>query len=233
MPDEKPSIFEELAVRPAERPKEEAKTEPVENPELLVIKAALEKERSEKSLLEEKLAKQNRARADERRQNKENLAKLKELEKTTPKEEDGEDEIEEEDESVEKPVSKEPIPDLEKVVEKKLFEKSVIDSIKARAKFRDEAEVIKAYVDKMIAGGLSSGDPEADVDTAYALFERNMNKRSFSMPSPTSSSGGTMKEDRPGDIPKSVLKAGKELYGHDEEDFKKYSGEIEIKPSRR
>jgi hypothetical protein len=87
--------------------------------------------------------------------------------------------------------------------------------------------VVKAYVDKMRKGGLSTGDAEQDVSQAMLLLQ----KRELSggeMPSPTSSGVSGYGSESRERIPRSAIEMGR-MFGHTEEDFKKYGdGEIKL-----
>lgn len=232
MPEEKKeeSVFADVPERPegqkVEEPKEESKGEEPKGEEPKTeeaIKAENERLKSEKALLEEKLFNETRARSEARRGEKEALRKLKEKQKDP---EEPEEEPEEEETVVVPPKIHAAEDDIDRVVSKKLYEKEIIGVIKKKAKYRDEAEVLKAYVDKLQAAGLSSGDAEEDVEKAQMLLDKRVGRKSNPMPSPSSAAGG-YGEERPGRISKTALEMGKKL-GHSKEDFEKHSGEITI-----
>jgi hypothetical protein len=226
MPDEvtqetpaKEEAFFKEEEKPAETPEEET-------PEQL--KEKLERLTKERDNLVEKVIKQSSARAEYKRELKATKAQLKEL---TEQFGDLPSKTEEkpEEKQAEGPEASAPAatPDLDKLVEEKLYEKEIVKAIRSKTQFREDAEVVKAYVDKMRKGGLSTGDAEQDVVDAMALLQKR-SAGSSDMPSPSSVSTGGYAPTNPNRISKSTLEMGRML-GHTEEDFKKYGdGEIKI-----
>lgn len=191
------------------------------------LKEQLGRLERERETLVEKLVRQSTARSEARRELKEAKAKLKEL---TEQFDDlpSKEKAEEVKEEAPKGDAIEPTkPELDRLVEEKIYEKDVIRAIRGKAQFREDAEVVKAYVDKLRKGGLSTGDAEQDVAGAIALLDKR--GEVSSIPSPTSVSGGSYAPESSNRVSKGALEMGK-VFGHTAEDFKKYGdGEIVIK----
>lgn len=224
----KPSIFDDLE----ERPGMEAK--PLEpkplSDEAKELQAALEKERTARIAAEEKAEKQSNARREARRETKELKKQIeaKSAVKTEEKAASKEPDTEEDDEEIPvAPVTAQGI-DVEGAINKKFYEQGIIQAIKGRARYRDEAEILKATVDRLVAGGMSSGDPEEDVESASALLAARNKRSSGEVPTPSSVGGVPVpSKETVNGIPKSAIQMGKTLFGMKDEDYKS-NGEIRL-----
>lgn len=115
--------------------------------------------------------------------------------------------------------------DIEKVVseqfQKKELEKyntAVVAEIKSRSKYREEAELLKHYVDTLPE---KTGDAAKDVRRALAWMNTVKGEEDQAVSMSPTSSGAAWDEPKTHGVPKSAIAFGREV-GHTEEDFKKY-----------